>query len=107
LGGSEHAVVSDHAAFGGRAMLHFNDAGDDSGVRKVHLMQALTAICERLAVFHLDQAKVRPQVFEIDRACSGQNPILRMEHCADARQAKAQMTPSHRRLRWLIAVSVV
>jgi hypothetical protein len=71
LGGSEYAVVSDHAAFDCRAVLHLNDAGNDTRVREVHLMDALPALCEDSAVFDLDDAKVRPQVFEIDRAYSG------------------------------------
>ncbi|KRR19795.1 hypothetical protein CQ13_33075 [Bradyrhizobium retamae] len=72
----ESTIVSDHAAFDRPTIFQFNNAGKYAAVREVHLIDARAALRNDLAALHFDNAKMRPEVFKIDRACSGQNTIF-------------------------------
>jgi hypothetical protein len=62
----EHAILADHTAFDGGAVLKFNNAGKYAAVREVHVTDMRATLRDHYALLQLDDAKLGPEVLKID-----------------------------------------
>ena len=76
LHGAEGTISADHAGLDPLAVFQFDNAGDDSPVRKVDLVEALMGVGQHLALMELSNGKVRLEAICIRDAKTRQKAVL-------------------------------